>query len=169
MRDAEMRKDEFFFTIARIKSFSRMSVGERERPSLTRIICQQPLCLMLFLDHTRTQRNGLILLLEESNFHNLLHVNPYNMFRWTFFILKLSMCNFCHLVRNFFPSQATDRPCLTALQQIPDNHTMLNHTTLLFTPNLPGIKRNVNKFALIITQLVIPPLYAQFSEDKNGN
>ena len=25
------------------------------------------------------------------------------------------MCNFCHLVRNFFPSQATDRPCLTAL------------------------------------------------------
>ena len=29
---------------------------------------------------------------------------------------KISMCNFCHLVRNFFPySQATDRPCLTAL------------------------------------------------------
>ena len=29
---------------------------------------------------------------------------------------------------------------------------MLNHTTLLFAPNLPGIKWNVNKFALIIAQ-----------------
>ena len=29
---------------------------------------------------------------------------------------------------------------------------MLNHTTLLFAPNLPGIKWNINKFALIITQ-----------------
>ena len=38
------------------------------------------------------------------------------------------------------------------VQQIPDNHTMLNHTTLLFAPNLPGINRNINKFALIITQ-----------------
>ena len=31
-------------------------------------------------------------------------------------------------------------------------HTMLNHTTLLFAPNLPRIKWNVNKFALIIAQ-----------------
>ena len=38
------------------------------------------------------------------------------------------------------------------VQQSPDNHTMLNHTTLLFAPNLPGIKRNVNNFALIIAQ-----------------
>ena len=38
------------------------------------------------------------------------------------------------------------------VQQSPDNHTMLNHTTLLFAPNLPGIKWNVNKFALIIAQ-----------------
>ena len=38
------------------------------------------------------------------------------------------------------------------VQQIPDTHTMLNHTTLLFAPNLPGINRNINKFALIITQ-----------------
>ena len=29
---------------------------------------------------------------------------------------------------------------------------MLNHTTLLFAPNLPRIKRNVNKFALIMAQ-----------------
>ena len=29
---------------------------------------------------------------------------------------------------------------------------MLNHTTLLFAPNLPRIKWNVNKFALIIAQ-----------------
>ena len=29
---------------------------------------------------------------------------------------------------------------------------MLNHTTLLFATNLAGIKRNVNKFALIIAQ-----------------
>ena len=38
------------------------------------------------------------------------------------------------------------------IQQSPDNHTMLNHTTLLFAPNLPGIKWNINKFALIIAQ-----------------
>ena len=38
------------------------------------------------------------------------------------------------------------------IQQSPDNHTMLNHTTLLFTPNFPGIKWNSNKFSLIITQ-----------------
>ena len=38
------------------------------------------------------------------------------------------------------------------VQQSPDNHTLLNHTTLLFAPNLPGIKWNVNKFALIIAQ-----------------
>ena len=38
------------------------------------------------------------------------------------------------------------------VQQSPDNHTMLNHTTLLFAPNLPRIKRNVNKFALIMAQ-----------------
>ena len=41
---------------------------------------------------------------------------------------------------------------LKPIQQSPDNHTMLNHTTLLFAPNLPGIKWNVNKFALIIAQ-----------------
>ena len=41
---------------------------------------------------------------------------------------------------------------LIKVQQSPDNHTMLNHTTLLFAPNLPGIKWNVNKFALIIAQ-----------------
>ena len=29
------------------------------------------------------------------------------------------------------------------VQQSPDNHTMLNRTTLLFAPNLPGIKWNV--------------------------
>ena len=38
------------------------------------------------------------------------------------------------------------------VQQSPYNHTMLNHTTLLFAPNLPGIKCNSNKFALIIAQ-----------------
>ena len=38
------------------------------------------------------------------------------------------------------------------IQQSPDNQTMLNHTTLLFAPNLPRIKWNVNKFALIIAQ-----------------
>ena len=44
-------------------------------------------------------------------------------------------------------------PCVKdKIQQSPDNHTMLNHTALLFAPNLPGIKRNVNKFALIIAQ-----------------
>ena len=31
------------------------------------------------------------------------------------------------------------------VQQSPDNHTMLNHTTLLFAPHLPWIKRNVTK------------------------
>ena len=36
------------------------------------------------------------------------------------------------------------------VQQIPDNHPMLNHTTLLFAPNFAMIKWNVNKFALII-------------------
>ena len=41
---------------------------------------------------------------------------------------------------------------LLQVQQSPDNHTMLNHTTLLFAPNLPRIKWNVNKFALIIAQ-----------------
>ena len=40
----------------------------------------------------------------------------------------------------------------TKIHQSPDNHTMLNHTTLLFAPNLPRIKWNVNKFALIIAQ-----------------
>ena len=34
----------------------------------------------------------------------------------------------------------------------PDSHTMLNHTTLLFATNLPRIKRNDNKFALIMAQ-----------------
>ena len=44
-------------------------------------------------------------------------------------------------------------PCVKhKIQQSPDNHTMLNHTTLLFAPNLPRIKWNVNKFALIIAQ-----------------
>ena len=38
------------------------------------------------------------------------------------------------------------------VQQSPDNHTMLNHTTLLFAPNFSGIKWNVNKFALIMAQ-----------------
>ena len=48
------------------------------------------------------------------------------------------------------------------IQQSPDNHTMLNHTTLLFAPNLPGIKWSVNKFALIIAQkaLIITQFYS---------
>ena len=41
---------------------------------------------------------------------------------------------------------------LTQVQGSPDKHTMLNHTTLLFAPNFPGIKWNVNKFALIMAQ-----------------
>ena len=50
------------------------------------------------------------------------------------------------------------------LQQSPDNHTMLNHTTLLFAPNLARIKRNVNKFALIIAQktLINAQFYSSF-------
>ena len=40
----------------------------------------------------------------------------------------------------------------SSVQQSPDNHTMLNHTTLLFATNFPGIKWNVNKFALIIAR-----------------
>ena len=59
------------------------------------------------------------------------------------------------------------------VHQSPDNHTMLNHTTLLFTQNQPEQNGLLSllciKFALTITQLAIPPLYAQFSEEKNGN
>ena len=51
-----------------------------------------------------------------------------------------------------FPAQAIQGSTWVVVQQSPDNHTMLNHTTLLFAPNLPGIKWNVNKFALIIAQ-----------------
>ena len=60
-------------------------------------------------------------------------------------------------------------PCLFTstcmhVQQSPDNHTMLNHTTLLFAPNLSRIKWNVTKFALIITQkpLIIAQFYISF-------
>ena len=50
------------------------------------------------------------------------------------------------------------------LQQIPDNHTMLNHTTLLFAPNLPGIKWNITNFALIMAQkaLIITQFLSSF-------
>ena len=50
------------------------------------------------------------------------------------------------------------------VQQIPDNHTMLNHTTLLFAPNLPGIKWNITNFALIMAQkaLIITHFYSNF-------
>ena len=50
------------------------------------------------------------------------------------------------------------------VQQIPDNHTMLNHTTLLFAPNLPGIKWNVTNFALIMAQkaLIITQFLSSF-------
>ena len=50
------------------------------------------------------------------------------------------------------------------VQQSPDNHTMLNHTTLLFAPNFSGIKWNVNRFALIMAQkaLIITQFYSSF-------
>ena len=50
------------------------------------------------------------------------------------------------------------------VQQIPDNHTMLNHTTLLFAPNLPGIKWNITNFALIMAQkaLIITQFLSSF-------
>ena len=50
------------------------------------------------------------------------------------------------------------------VQQSPDNHTMLNHTTLLFAPNLPGIKWNVTNFALIMAQkaLIITQFLSSF-------
>ena len=50
------------------------------------------------------------------------------------------------------------------IQQSPDNHTMLNHTTLLFATNLPRIKWNVTNFALIMAQkaLIITQFYSSF-------
>ena len=68
-----------------------------------------------------------------------------------------NICGMCGIeLASFLTKQGYSEPFLgyhiSRLQQIPDNHTMLNHTTLLFAPNLPGINRNINKFALIITQ-----------------
>ena len=78
-------------------------------------------------------------------------------------VTLIECCQTCHMrptTKNFvrwLPTPVlkllTD-PSYTFLQvqQSPDNHTMLNHTTLSLAPNLPRIKWNVNKFALIIAQ-----------------
>ena len=57
---------------------------------------------------------------------------------------------------------ASNCPLSLRVQQSPDNHTVLYHTTLLFAPNLPRIKWNVTKFALIITRktLIIAQFYS---------
>ena len=59
------------------------------------------------------------------------------------------------------------KPVCIQVHQSPDNHTMINHTTQLFTQNQPEQNGLLCiKFALIITQLVITLICTVFRRQK---
>ena len=109
-----MRKDEFFHHRPHQIVFSHVSWRERKTLLDTYNLPAAIMLDALSWPHTNPEKRPDITLGGEQ-FSQSVTCEPIQYVPMDFLLLKTSMCNFCHLVRNFFPSQATDRPCLTAL------------------------------------------------------